>query len=251
MTTLFPKHYIPKVTTKDLGNGSFEHTFHPLSDEQYQLLNQAILPFFEQKSCYEVMQEAIGAAVEGFGPSYNPDPIQLLPASFPIVTIPTGWTQLQIDGFMIQLGDVNTRNSVMIREPHPTEMIYPLQFSTTEGRIMEQQEIGCLKGLKKSGCPALPKLEELGSLRNKRFVFTGSALCSIEDIEHILRHNSVLLNLNFDENHTDKMIYILPFFGVVQLKTRDDTIKFQWNWVMKFGQFDFPCSLPNNETIYL
>ena len=93
--------------------------------------------------------------------------------------------------------------------------------------------INCTKGLRKNACPALPKLEELGSLRNKRFLNSVDSPDSIYSIEFELRVGLLYSILGYE-----KTIRVTSYHSI-------------WGFIMKFGHFDFPVPLANNEQIYL
>jgi hypothetical protein len=174
----------------------------------------------------------------------------------PVVQIPTGWTQAQIDSFTHLINEspaLVTRGGLTANQIFYDEMMNSPISDSDYAHFQEQfqnpianrpnfvvpdewqkwhprEEIQCIRGLKQNKCPALPKLEELGSYRNHRFVFVSKTVFTSHDIEHLLRS--------------------MATYSIKLTKSYDfiDTI---WGMLMKFGQFDFPLLLSNNEIIYL
>ena len=77
-------------------------------------------------------------------------------------------------------------------------------------------------------CPACDRLEELGIYRNNRFVFKTARVCP-KTTEDLLRDQTI-----------SNAFFRNPY--------KSDYL---WNFIIKFGHWDFPIVLANNFPIYL
>lgn len=246
----------------------------PISDEQYQFLSEGVEQYYEGESCFEAVQKAMQAGVDRLHPAY------------PVVTVPEGWTQAQIEEFSSQIQTIHTRDAIVLQNPSMGQL---LTFATTDGRmigvdpscsdgysfVVAEQEHGVWTTIEdvqrlnpvgivtsEPDAQGWVNVQYCGSIKKTNCGKTDycPALDRLEE-QTVLRNKRFFRRSYNDNDYAYAVKYddVIRFWGKINEKELNDSdlypystyIYRKWAIMITFGFFDFPIALPNTFELFL